>query len=108
MITNISMVYTVAYAKFGSIKKYLSHFSKSFNIITTLKTWLKSERGMKFNLKGYECNCINRMMTPLRLLAQKLSLKQQDMFCDSKTRLPSCGDFTWLITPAPPNMLCYT
>ncbi len=48
------------YANFHNIKHYLGQFPQSFNIIAISETWINSERGMDFELEGYEMVCKNR------------------------------------------------
>lgn len=48
------------YANFNSIKEYLKQFTKPFTIIAISETWINVDKGMKFELEGYELNCINR------------------------------------------------
>ena len=48
------------YANFVSIKNYLSTFSQPFNIIAITETWISAERGIDFELDGYEFTYINR------------------------------------------------
>lgn len=48
------------YANFSNIKDYLSKFAKSFKIIAIFETWINADRGMDFELVGYELNNINR------------------------------------------------
>ena len=49
------------YANFHNIKHYLSQFKQPFNIIAISETWINSEKGMDFELDGYELTCINRV-----------------------------------------------
>lgn len=42
------------YANFNNIKDYLHRFSEPFNIIAISETWINSEKGMDFELDGYE------------------------------------------------------
>ena len=48
------------YANFHNIKYYLGQFSQPFNIIAITETWINNERGMDFELEGYEMICKNR------------------------------------------------
>ena len=48
------------YANFLNIKEYLRQFTKLFNIITISETWINPEKGMDFELDGYEMNYKNR------------------------------------------------
>ncbi len=45
------------YANFHNIKHYLGQFTKPFNIIAISETWINRERGMDFELEGYEMVC---------------------------------------------------
>lgn len=47
------------YANFNNIKEYLKQFTKPFTIIAISETWINSDKGMNFELEGYEVNCIN-------------------------------------------------
>lgn len=49
------------YANHQNIKEYLEQFQKPFNIIAISETWLSSEKGVDFELNGYELNYINRI-----------------------------------------------
>lgn len=48
------------YANFSNIKDYLNKFTKPFKIIAISETWIKADKGMDFELDGYELNHINR------------------------------------------------
>lgn len=48
------------YANFNHIKEYLSKFTTPFNVIAVSESWLCSERGMEFELEGYELHFMNR------------------------------------------------
>lgn len=48
------------YANFHNIKHYLSQFKQPFNLIAISETWINSDRGMDFEIEGYELTCINR------------------------------------------------
>ena len=48
------------YANFNNIKEYLSQFKKTFKIIAISETWINADKGMDFELEGYELNCVNR------------------------------------------------
>lgn len=48
------------YANFQSIKEYLRQFKKPFNIIAVSETWLNANKGIDFDLQGYDFNFINR------------------------------------------------
>ena len=47
------------YANFDNIKHYLSQFKQPFNIIAISETWINTEKGMDFEIDGYELTCIN-------------------------------------------------
>lgn len=42
------------YANFTNIKGYLRQFKQPFNIIAISETWINTERGLDFELEGYE------------------------------------------------------
>ena len=48
------------YANFSNIKEYLQTFSQSFSIIAVSETWINTEKGMDFELEGYELRNIDR------------------------------------------------
>ncbi len=48
------------YANFSNIKDYLSKFTKPFKIIAISEMWINDDKGMDFELDGYELNYINR------------------------------------------------
>ena len=48
------------YANFTNIQKYLRKFTNPFNIIAISETWLTEERGLSFEIEGYEFNYLNR------------------------------------------------
>ncbi len=48
------------YANFNNIKEYLSQFRKSFKIVAISETWINADKGVDFELDGYEFNCANR------------------------------------------------
>ena len=48
------------YANFNNIKDYLSQFTNPFKIIAISETWFNADKGMDFELDGYELNYINR------------------------------------------------
>ena len=49
------------YANFNSIQNYLRKFDNPFNIIAISETWFSEERGVNFELEGYELNYTNRI-----------------------------------------------
>lgn len=49
------------YANFKSIKNYLHSFSQPFNIIAISETWINDERGIDFEMDGYELTYSNRL-----------------------------------------------
>lgn len=49
------------YANFDCIKEYLHQFTEQFNIIALTETWLNGDRGVNFNLEGYDLHYINRV-----------------------------------------------
>ena len=60
---NISIIHFNSrslYANFNSIKDYLSQFSHPFDIIAISETWINMDKGVDFELAGYEFNYINR------------------------------------------------
>ena len=48
------------YANFSNIKAYLRQFNTPFNIIAISETWLSLERGVDFEMEGYDLNFVNR------------------------------------------------
>ncbi|XDV33591.1 hypothetical protein PO909_003956 [Leuciscus waleckii] len=48
------------YANFLYIKEYLSHLNNPFQVIAISETWLTSEKGVDYELNGYELNYVNR------------------------------------------------
>lgn len=48
------------YANFNNIKNYLHTFYKPFNIIAISETWIDTEKGIDFELDGYELRYKNR------------------------------------------------
>lgn len=48
------------YANFCNIKEYLQQLSHSFNIIAISETWFTDERGIDFEMEGYELTYVNR------------------------------------------------
>ena len=48
------------YANFTAIQQYLRKFTNPFSIIAISETWLTEERGVNFEIAGYELNYINR------------------------------------------------
>jgi len=48
------------YANFNNIKEYLKQFIKPFTIIAISETWINVDKGMNFELEGYEVNYVNR------------------------------------------------
>lgn len=48
------------YANFNNIKEYLRQFIKPFKIIAISETWINADKGMDFELEGYEFHCVNR------------------------------------------------
>lgn len=48
------------YANFSNIKDHSSQFTNPFKIIAVSETWIKADKGMDFELNGYELNFINR------------------------------------------------
>lgn len=60
---NISIIHfntRSLYANFHKMKEYLSQFNTPFNIIAISETWINDEKGVDFELNGYEFNYINR------------------------------------------------
>lgn len=49
------------YANFQDIKDYLGQFTTPFSVIAISETWLSQEKGMDFEIEGYEFNCLNRV-----------------------------------------------
>ena len=49
------------YANFQDIKEYLSQFITPFSVVAISETWLTQDKGIDFELEGYEFNCINRV-----------------------------------------------
>ncbi len=48
------------YANYQNMKEYLNQFKKPFSVTAISETWLSSEKGADFQLKGYEFNYVNR------------------------------------------------
>lgn len=48
------------YSNFLHIKEYLNHFNTPFNIIAISETWISPDKGMDFDLYGYEMFYMNR------------------------------------------------
>lgn len=48
------------YTNFNNIKDYLHSFSQPFNIIAISETWINNEKGIDFELDGYELTYNNR------------------------------------------------
>lgn len=48
------------YANFDSIKQYLQQLSQTFNVIALSETWLNKDKGIDFEINGYEMVCKNR------------------------------------------------
>lgn len=48
------------YANFTKIKEYLCQYTQPFNIIGISETWISSDKGVDFDLEGYEFMYINR------------------------------------------------
>ena len=48
------------YANFQNIQEYLRQFSQPFNIIAISETWINPERGVDFEIEGYELYYRNR------------------------------------------------
>lgn len=48
------------YSNFEHIKGYLQNISHRFNIIAISETWITENRGVNFELEGYELNYTNR------------------------------------------------
>lgn len=42
------------YANFASIKDYVNQFKQSFNIVAISETWINAEKGVDFELEGFE------------------------------------------------------
>lgn len=42
------------YANFNNTKNYLCTFYKPFNVIAISETWIDTEKGIDFELDGYE------------------------------------------------------
>lgn len=49
------------FANFAHIEEYIYKFNERFNIIALTETWLNAERGVDFDLEGYEFHHINRV-----------------------------------------------
>ena len=48
------------YANFNLIKEYLYQFQQTFSIIAISETWITEDKGIDFELEGYELRYINR------------------------------------------------
>ena len=48
------------YANFNLIKEYLNQFQQTFSIIAISETWITEDKGIDFELEGYELRYINR------------------------------------------------
>ena len=48
------------YTNFDQIKEYLMDFKNPFDIIAITETWINEEKGMDFELEGYNLVCMNR------------------------------------------------
>lgn len=48
------------YTNFHNIRDYLQTFTERFNIIAITETWITTEKGLDFDLEGYEFMNINR------------------------------------------------
>ena len=60
---NISIIHFNSrslYANFLNIKEYLSQFKNPFNIIAISEIWISAEKGVDFEMDGYELNYTNR------------------------------------------------
>ncbi len=42
------------------MKDYPSHFAQSFSLIAITETWINPEKGVDFELEGYELNYMSR------------------------------------------------
>ena len=42
------------YANFASIKDYVNQFKQSCNIVAISETWINAEKGVVFELEGFE------------------------------------------------------
>ena len=48
------------YANFNNIKEYVNTFTQPFNIIAISETWINTDKGIDFELNGYELRYNNR------------------------------------------------
>lgn len=48
------------YANFQTIKDYIIQFTTPFNVITISETWFNLEKGVDFQLEGYELHEQNK------------------------------------------------
>lgn len=48
------------YANYQNIKEYLSQFTTPFSVVAISETWLRAEKGLDFELDGYDFKYINR------------------------------------------------
>lgn len=48
------------YANFTNIKEYLQQFSQPFDIICISETWINEDKGIDFEMDGYDFSFINR------------------------------------------------
>lgn len=48
------------YANFYKIKDYLDQFTSPFSVIAISETWISLEKGVEFELDGYNLNYVNR------------------------------------------------
>lgn len=61
---NISIIHFNSrslYANFLNIKEYLRQFKNPFNIIAISETWISIDKGVDFEMDGYELNYNNRV-----------------------------------------------
>lgn len=64
LVHDISMIHFNSrslYANFQSIKDYLRQLKNLFSIIAISETWLNDEKGLDFEIDGYELNYKNRV-----------------------------------------------
>ncbi len=62
-VDNLSIIHFNSrslYENFSHIREYLHQFSQPFNIIAISETWITADKGMDFEMEGYELRYMNR------------------------------------------------